>query len=144
SVPADAQGRFSFTNLTLVPGENLVRVRVTDQGQTTVAEHNFILDQVAPTVIGVVLNNGEAQRSMLTSIAVQFSEPIQGLSPGSSLIITNVATHQLVDTTNAAVAFDPYTNTLTWTFPALTGGSLPDGNYTSSIKVADIADNAGN
>lgn len=103
----------------------------------------FTIDATAPRVESVQVNDGTAQRSMVSSLTVRFSEDVGDVS-ADSFVLTNT-------TTNIRVIPDLVTElvegktvvTLTFSGQHIVGGSLADGNYTLTT-LASIADIAGN
>jgi hypothetical protein len=86
---------------------------------------------------------GAAQRSKVTSITVQFSEDILASLSAGDLVIRNLSTSSLLDTSAIQLSYGQ-DHTVTVTFPSLTGGSLPDGNYTLTIQATGVRDATGN
>ena len=97
-----------------------------------------------PTVRQVQINAGAPQRSMVTAIAVDFSKDVSASLTPASLTLLNRTTGQTLNPTNSLVTYDPVANRATWTFPALTGRSLPDGDYLGTLSAAAIMDAMGN
>jgi hypothetical protein len=94
---------------------------------------NSSVQTIAPArVESVVVNDGSAQRSMVTSLTVTFDRLVT-VDPGAfelrqqggSLVELSVATSIVNGRTVAAIAFAQ---------PDIVGGSLADGNYTLSIR----------
>jgi hypothetical protein len=94
---------------------------------------NSSVQTIAPVrVESVVVNDGSAQRSMVTSLTVTFDRLVT-VDPGAfelrqqggSLVELSVATSIVKGRTVAAIAFAQ---------PDIVGGSLADGNYTLSIR----------
>ncbi len=95
----------------------------------------------APTVQSVVLNDGSAQRSKVTSITISFSEKVT-LAPGAFELKTargrNIPlkiTTKLVDGKSVAV--------LTFRGPGIIAGSLADGSYQLLIHGAKLRNASG-
>src|SRR5262249_45709863 len=89
----------------------------------------------------VVVNDGSAQRSMVTSLTVTFSTAVaidpgafELLAQGGSLVSMNVAT-SVVDGKTVAV--------LTFAGDGIIGGSLADGQYTLTIRADQVHDALG-
>ncbi len=106
-------------------------------------EPRIMLDG-APTVLAFRLNEDALQRSMVTSIAVDFSKDVSASLQASDLHLQNLTTGQAVDPAATAVSYDPATNRATWTFPGLAGKTLTNGNYTATLASAGITDSQGN
>ena len=104
--------------------------------------HGFIATAEAPaTVAGVVVNDGSAQRSMVTSLTVTF-DTLAAIGPGAfelsrpdgSLVELNVATSVHNGRTVAV---------LTFAGRGVVGGSLADGNYALTIHGDRVHDSVG-
>ena len=153
--------------LTFAPGETSKTITVKVKGDTTVeADETFAVNLAspsnatiadgtalgtilnddheadpAPTVASIVVDDGTAQRSMVRSLTVTFSEEVS-LLPGAfdlrlnggSAVAVSVATHVEAGRTVAV---------LTFSGPGVVAGSLADGNYTLTILADKVADAAG-
>jgi hypothetical protein len=96
-------------------------------------------------VLSTVVNGGAAQRSMLTSLVVTFSEAIDvaGILPGAFSVVKHGGA--AVGTVNVAWSAGNTVATITWSGAGTTAGSLNDGNYSLVIdhtKLTDAAFNA--
>lgn len=102
----------------------------------------FDIDNIAPNVESVVLNDGESQRSMVTEIKVAFSEVANVAA--NSFIVTNAdsGVSYVPDVLVENIAGNTVA-TLTFSGTGIIGGSLPDGNYSLTVldSVTDIAGN---
>lgn len=89
----------------------------------------------ALTVANVLINQGAAQRSMVTSVQVVFSKPVM-LEPGA------VTLTRRADATPVTFSLAPTGDgrALTLTFPNTIGGSLADGLYDLRLNSAMITD----
>jgi photosystem II stability/assembly factor-like uncharacterized protein len=86
---------------------------------------------IAPSVNSVVINDGSAQRSMVTSITVTFSS-IVTLNPGAFEVLRQEG--GTFDSNVAEAVVDGRSvDTLTFSGANIIGGSLPDGHYTLTI-----------
>jgi len=140
---ADDAGQFRFDQVALREGPNLLRVQASNALGNTIVERRILLDQTAPRVLSHTLNDGASQRSMLTSIALAFSEDIAGSIAAADLVLRNLTTDQIVAAERLVLT--PLTpSQLRLTFTDLTGNSLPDGNYLATLLAAGITDAAGN
>lgn len=95
----------------------------------------------AVTVASVVINDGSAQRSMVKSVTITFSDVVN-LDHGAFLLrrqdgekVGLKVSTSVVDGKTVAV--------LTFTGRAIIGGSLADGNYTLTIRADRIHDRSG-
>jgi hypothetical protein len=144
STTANDQGQFSFANVVLQEGAKIIRVQVTGAEGTTIGERTVTLDRLAPMVIRTVINGGEAQRSKVSSLAIQFSEDVSASMTAGALTLRNLTTNADVSSSALLLNYDRTANIALWTFPTLPGGSLADGNYTATLTVDRITDVAGN
>jgi len=104
--------------------------------------HGFLATAEPPaTVESVVVNDGSAQRSMVTSLTVTFDRPVavnagafELSRPDGSLVGLNIATSVLNGRTVAV---------LTFAGADVSGGSLADGNYTLMVRANLVHDALG-
>lgn len=98
-----------------------------------------------PIVLSVQINASEVQRSMLTSVVVQFSDDVSASLDSTDLQLWNLTTEEAVDPANMAVNYNASNQTATFTFPSLgaTGQSLPNGDYTATLDASSITGSAG-
>jgi hypothetical protein len=90
-----------------------------------------VAQAVAPTVTGVVINDGSAQRSVVTGITVTFSS-IVTLDPGAFELVRQEGGTFALNIAESVV--DGHSvDTLTFSGADILGGSLPDGHYTLTI-----------
>ncbi|HXG08273.1 MAG TPA: autotransporter-associated beta strand repeat-containing protein [Gemmataceae bacterium] len=136
------RGEFRIPHQYLEAGRYTVRLSWRDEagGGNSQELTVTVVDRV-PGVVSVVINDGSAQRSKVTSITVTFTD-IVTLAPGAfelrrqggNTVNLQVATSVVNDRTVAV---------LTFTGPDIIGGSLADGNYTLTINSALVHDNFG-
>ena len=94
-----------------------------------------------PTIESVVINDGSAQRSMITSLTVTFDRVVT-FDPGAFGLQRNDGTE--VSLNVAASEVDGRTIAiLTFTGPSIIGGSLADGTYVLTIQGDRIRDEFG-
>jgi hypothetical protein len=101
-------------------------------------------DQLATpaTVASVVVNDGSAQRSMVTSLTVTFSAVVH-LDPGAFELVRQEG--GAIQLTVAQAVMDGHSvDTLTFVGAAIIGGSLADGHYTLTIHGGLVHDQFGN
>ena len=98
-----------------------------------------------PTVLSIDINDGQDQRSMVTSVAVRFSSDVSQSLDGVDLLVQNVDTNTAVEPFAIAVDYDQARQTATFTFPGLgsTGNSLANGNYVATLLASGISDGTG-
>ncbi|MFO0888457.1 MAG: Calx-beta domain-containing protein [Isosphaeraceae bacterium] len=94
-----------------------------------------------PTVAGFVVNDGSAQRSMVTSLTVTFSEAVT-IGDGAFVLTDSNGVEQQVVISTSEVGGRTVA-TLTFTGAGIIGGSLADGNYQLRIVADRITDSAG-
>ncbi|MCA9058676.1 MAG: hypothetical protein KDA85_09260, partial [Planctomycetaceae bacterium] len=116
-------------------GDGIYEVSVlTDDGNGNVVPKTFhvTVSDVAevPTVESVVINDGTAQRSMVTSLTVTFDREVT-LGSGA-FEVTDGGGNQIVLQVNSNSVNGKTVSTIT--FPGLTGGSLQDGNYRLTVN----------
>ncbi len=99
------------------------------------------VSQPIATVLGVVINDGSAQRSMVKSLTITFSRPIT-VDPGAFEVrnrdgspVGLIVATSIVDGKTVAV--------LTFTGPGIIGGSLADGRYTLTVHGDKVHDAQG-
>ena len=79
------------------------------------------------------------------SLRFSFSEYVEPSFTYDKLFLVDLATGIRIHRDRIAVtAYDPQTNTGTFTFPGFAGGVLPDGNYRASFVPNGITDPSGN
>ena len=101
------------------------------------------VDLVAPTVESVVVNDGSAQRSRVTSLTVTFSEVVQNVSANSFELMNTSTNTQVIPNVTTQVLNGKTVATLTFSGSGIIGGSLSDGNYTLTTLASEITDDAG-
>ncbi len=144
SALTDSEGKFSFANVPLIAGENRIRAQVTNAEGTSIVERVIALDPIQPTIVGTVINGGDVQRSMVNSVTITFSEDVSASLKADHLVIQNLTSGIDVLAEEMVLSYDKSANRATWTFPALRGGSLGDGNYRATLRTDEITDAASN
>lgn len=107
--------------------------------------------QVTPEIVGVAINGGAAQRSMVTSLTVEFSTIVEPFLLANAVTVTNVTTSTTVGTVNVAVDNSTGVSIATLTFgtgPSVLarlgtgelGNSLLNGNYRLDISATGVVD----
>jgi hypothetical protein len=136
---------FSFTPD--ASGTYVVTLTATDKdgGVSQPASATITVDNVAPaTVAAVSVDNGAAQRSMVTNVAVTFSTTV-GLpaDPAAAFTLTRVGDGAPVTfTATTAVVNGATVVTLgNFTGPATFNGSLADGRYTLTVLASQVTAN---
>jgi hypothetical protein len=102
-----------------------------------------ISDQLAApaTVASVVINDGTAQRSMVTSLTVTFSAVVH-LDPGAFELVRQDG--GIIQFQVAQAVVDGHSvDTLTFSGAGIIGGSLADGHYTLTIHGGLVHDDFG-
>ena len=101
-----------------------------------------LVDLAAPTVESIVINNGDAQRSMVNVITISFSE-IVNVSAADFLLQNTDTETNIAPTVSTQVIDGKTVATLTFSGTGTTAGSLDDGNYSLTI-LDSITDAVGN
>ena len=98
-----------------------------------------------PTVLSVQINDGLAQRSMVTNITVQFSSNVSASLGSDDLRLRNLNTNEMIAPADMAVDYDVTNQTARFTFPGLTstGRSLANGNHAAMLVASGITDDSG-
>jgi photosystem II stability/assembly factor-like uncharacterized protein len=124
--------------LELLPGFALLTAGTHGRGAWEIS--TAVQQNVAPSVTSVVINDGSAQRSMVTSITVNFSSVVT-LDPGAFELQREEG--GTFDPNFAEAVVDGHSvDTLTFSGPGIIGGSLPDGHYTLAIHGDLVHDSA--
>ncbi len=95
---------------------------------------------VYPTVSSVVVNNGAAQRSMVTSLTVTFSRQV--LLQSGAVSVTSSTGQSILLNLNPETVNGVTVLAIAFTGPNVIGGSVPDGRYTLTINAGYITDAA--
>jgi len=93
-----------------------------------------------PQVESIVVNDGAAQRSMVTSLTVTFDQPV--FVDGAAFVLVRNG-YGPVNVKVSNPLGDKRTFRLTFHGPGITGGSLADGDYTLTIRRALVRDLSG-
>jgi methionine-rich copper-binding protein CopC len=99
-----------------------------------------ILDITAPTVVGIQVNDGSAQRSMVKSLTVTFSEPVE---LGAAFVL-EMADGSAVADTALVVSGSGNVYTIRFKGTAVLGSSLADGAYRLRVIPSGVHDPSGN
>jgi len=100
--------------------------------------------QIAPIVESVVVNDGSAQRSMVSEITVNFSEEVVGVDASSFILMNTTTNTQVIPTVTTQLLDGKTVATLTFSGEGIVGGSLADGDYSLTTLSSSVADAAGN
>jgi photosystem II stability/assembly factor-like uncharacterized protein len=124
-------------DLQLLPDSQLLVAGTHGRGAWEVST----VQAVTPTVDSVVINDGSAQRSLVTSLTITFNtavtldpDAIEVRRQGHGLISLDVATSLVGGQTVAVVTF---------TGPHIINGSLPDGDYTLTVQADKVHNSSG-
>ena len=119
-------------------GEAFVRFL---DGTVDIGAFESDVDIAIPTVESIVINDGDAQRSMVDAIAVNFSEEVN--VSASDFILQNTDTGVNVTPDVSTQVIDGKTvATLAFSGDGIFGGSLADGNYRLTV-LDSITDSSG-
>ena len=137
-VPNNSDADFSFTPTD--DGIYTATLTVTDNngGSSTDTTVITVLNRL-PTVMAVLVNNGLAQRSRVTSVSVQFSEDVVNSLGVSAFTLVNRTTGLVVTATS--LAYDSVAHAFTLTFESLPGQQLPNGDYLFTVQADAMMDN---
>jgi len=124
-------------DLELLPDSQLLVAGTHGRGAWEVST---AVQAVAPTVTGVVINDGSAQRSVVTGITVTFSS-IVTLDPGAFELVRQEGGTFTLNVAES-VADGHSVVTLTFGGAGVGGGSLPDGHNTLTIRGNRVHDSS--
>jgi hypothetical protein len=150
AVASATDGTYTITTSTLPQGTRLLRATATDAAGNTSPVGTFLaitVDSVGPalTVPPQFQFNTAPQRLVYT-----FSEDVGGALTRDDLTLQRdrrFTTDPLpppVPTASTLLVYESASRVATLTFPGLTGGVLPDGNYAATLAAAGVTDLAGN
>jgi hypothetical protein len=122
-------------------GSYTVTVRVTDNGNPAKSAFETIQIAVTPSVESVLINDGEAQRSMVTHLTVQFSD-VMTFDPGA-FVLTKADGSTVNVNVSTSVVNGKTVAVLTLTGDDIIGGSLADGRYSLTIVASKVHDSQG-
>src|SRR5688572_14129863 len=126
-----------------VTGAGTLRLVITDGGDGSGFDHADWADArlvIAPRVTASAFRFATAPHAL----EFTFSRNVgASLGPGD-LLLENLTTSQTIPTGSINVSYNATTNTARFTFPGLSGGLLPDGNYRATIGAAGVVDAQGN
>jgi hypothetical protein len=103
-------------------------------------DETYTLDNVAPKVSGVTIDEGSSQRSRVRSITVNFDSQI--VFDAGAFDLKTLGGE--VITVQSSITPGVSTNRVVLSFPGTIGGSLADGNYRLRLLDTHIRDAAGN
>ena len=112
----------------------------------------FVLSEFTPSVESVVINDGSAQRSQITSVTVTFDAVVDANTAAFEL--TNIDTSTAVEKVEVAITEENFKTVAVLTFGSGAsvvdrlgfgelGNSLADGNYRLDVVAAQVADSTG-
>ncbi len=96
-------------------------------------------DTIAPTVLAASINGGNAQRSTIHNLTVNFSEGVN--VDASALTLYNETIGQAVDLSNASFVYNSQARIATWD---LANVIVNDGIYSASLLSSNVTDGQGN
>jgi len=106
---------------------------------------NYILPPGAPgnptKIESIVVNDGSAQRSMVSSLTITFDRVVI-FEPGAFGLQRSDGADVIVNVAASVVA-GRTVGVVTFTGPGIIGGSLADGNYTLTVRADRIRDELG-
>ncbi|TWU58484.1 G8 domain protein [Rubripirellula tenax] len=104
----------------------------------------FMIDMTGPQIESVVVNNGSAQRSMVNSLSVTFSEVVNGVDTNAFILMNTTTNTQVIPSVTTQELNGKTVATFTFSGSGITGGSLADGNYTLTTLASAVTDATGN
>ncbi len=138
TVTTDAAGNAHF-DVTLA-GSTASGEAVTATATAADGTSEFSAPARAPVAVeGVVVNRGQAQRSMVTRLDVTFTGVIPTVD-ASAFALTQAGGANVGLAVTSAVVGGKTVVTVTFTGPGVVAGSLADGNYTLAIDGAKLFD----
>ncbi|MBI4326904.1 MAG: PKD domain-containing protein, partial [Chloroflexi bacterium] len=144
-----ADKTFGFTHVFTMAGTYNVRLSVADDdagaeggGMAAIAVTVRFVNE-PPRALASALNDGLAQRSQFTALAVTFSENLSDGLSTKDLLLQNLSAETFIPAEQLALAYNRSTNQATLTFPGLPGQKLPDGNYRLTLIATGITDSGG-
>jgi polygalacturonase len=99
----------------------------------------------APTITSFMVNDGSAQRAMIDSLTITFSEPVT-LSPSAITLSgqsTSGGTWSSFNFNLTNPSGDDQTYVLTFTNLGYYGNSLPDGDYNVTVSASQVQNSVG-
>ena len=96
-----------------------------------------------PAVGAVGINNGQPQRSIVTSLSLTFSKDVGSTLSAGDLVIHNLTTGADLPVSALAMSYNSVTRMASWTFAGLPGGTLARGGYIATLSPGLVADLAG-
>jgi hypothetical protein len=135
---------FALSHQYTNPGDHTVTVYVLDDDNTE-SKSSFVVHDLRPAQVqSVVVNDGSAQRSMVTSITVTFSMQVD-IAPGAfTLAQTNAGSTSdvsgLLHVSTALTGDGRTVATLTFAGRGILGDSLADGRYALTIHSNLVTD----
>ncbi|MGC4031163.1 MAG: hypothetical protein QM754_05370 [Tepidisphaeraceae bacterium] len=89
-----------------------------------------------PTISGFVINDGSVQRSMVRSLTLSFSQPVN--LGANAIVLSGISGNVASISYQLTPSADLMTYTLTFTDPAFIGGSLADGTYQLAVNASGV------
>ena len=100
-------------------------------------EPRLLLSADAIAITAIEVNDGNPQRSTVSTITVEFDRDAQVVPP-QILFLRNTTTGAEVDTASAQMSYDAASHRATWRFPTETGEMLANGNYLGAILSGEV------
>lgn len=98
------------------------------------SRENFV-----PRVLSHSINFGAAQRSMIQSIGLEFSQDVSSVVETQDLNLWNIDLQEFATLGGIQLVNDPRSNTVSWVLPENSNALLPDGNYLAWFEVDQTA-----
>ena len=119
-----------------------LRVSDLDGGETTSDPTTIAILSDWPTVTSVTAGDGSPQQSMVTSLEIVFDQRVT-LDPDNSLTLLDQRGGRVEDLEITNPSADSRTYLVTFSDPALLGGSLPDGWYRLIVGAGTVVNIGG-
>lgn len=130
---------FTLAHTYVAAGNYSITVRVTDSnGATGVSRRNVTVSQLTANV-STVINNGDAQRSMVNTITYTFDTDV---TLSNSAFVLTYADGSAVSGVTLAISnpsLDNRTFVITFTGSGITNGSLADGRYKLTLLASGVS-----
>lgn len=139
TVATGTQATLTFTPA--IAGTYGVSLTATNEDGDSGTTSTRIVAVAPPTVQSVLINDGSAQRSMVTSLTVTFSGVVNLASGALEVDLQGGSARGIV--VNASVVGGRTVAVITFTGSGVTAGSLPDGRYRLVVHSSLVTDSLG-
>ena len=147
-----ASGSATYSTSALAVGKHIITANYSGDTNFTSASSSPLTQYVnptsAPSVVSVVVNGNQVQRSMVTSIQVTFNDPVDPTALQSAFTLTcnalpnggagDGATIGVISVATSTNSSGNTVATLTFSGANTEGGSIGDGIWTLNVNHADV------